>query len=66
MAVGAIFPISAVTPLALIFIFLVLIYFSCQLTSLSNRVAAIAQHVALSNVGEPNTSGADGLDRASH
>ena len=31
-AVGAVFPVSAVTLLAMIFIFLVLIYFSCQLT----------------------------------
>jgi hypothetical protein len=50
VAVGAIFPVSAVTLLALIGIFLVLIYFSCQLTILSNRVTAIAQHIALREV----------------
>lgn len=62
LAMGAIFPVSAVTLLTLIFIFLVLIYFSCQLTILSNRVTAMAQYVALSNVGRPETSsGADGL-----
>jgi hypothetical protein len=56
MAVGAMFPVSAVTFLALIFIFLVLIYFSCQLTILSNRVTAVAQHIALNDVGNSQTS----------
>ena len=51
-AVGAMFPVSAVTFVALIFIFLVLIYFSCQLTILSNRVTATAQYIALRELGE--------------
>ena len=54
--VGAIFPVSAVSLLALVFIFLVLIYFSCQLTILSDRVTAIAQHVALQDVGAADVS----------
>lgn len=49
-AVGAVFPVSALSFLALLFIFLVLIYFSSQLTILSNRVTEMAQYVALQNV----------------
>jgi hypothetical protein len=49
-AVGAVFPVSAVTLLALLFIFLVLIYFSYQLTILGDRITNIAQHIALREV----------------
>ena len=58
-AVGAIFPVSAVTFLALVGIFLVLIYFSCQLTILSNRVTAMAQYVALRDVGRSDPATRD-------
>ena len=40
---------------AALVIFLVLIYFSCQLTILSNRVTATAQYIALRELGEPKT-----------
>jgi hypothetical protein len=56
VAVGAVFPVSAVTLLSLIFIFLVLIYLSCQLTILSDRVTALAQSVALRDVVGPPDS----------
>jgi hypothetical protein len=45
--VGAVFPVSALTLLALIFIIVVLIFFSVKLTSLSERQAELVQAFAL-------------------
>ncbi|MBX3058693.1 MAG: DUF2304 domain-containing protein [Anaerolineae bacterium] len=44
---GAIYPASAVSLLAFVFIFLVLIFFSMQLTAISARQVAIIQALAL-------------------
>jgi hypothetical protein len=46
-AVGAIFPVSALSLLAFVFIFLVLIFFSIQLSTLSARQAELTQTLAL-------------------
>ena len=46
-AVGATFPASAISLLAFIFIFLVLIFFSVQLSLISNRQSALIQKLAL-------------------
>jgi hypothetical protein len=46
-AVGAIYPASAISLLAFVFIFIVLIAFSVQLSSLSARLVDLAQAVAL-------------------
>jgi Uncharacterized conserved protein (DUF2304) len=46
-AVGAVFPVSALTLLALIFIIVVLIFFSVQLTTLSERQTELIQDLAL-------------------
>ena len=45
--VGAIFPASALSLLAFIFIFLVLIFFSVQLSAISARQVELAQALAL-------------------
>ena len=46
-AVGATFPASAISLLAFVFIFLVLIFFSVQLSLISNRQSALIQKLAL-------------------
>jgi hypothetical protein len=46
-AVGAIFPVSALTMLAFMFMFLVLVFMSVKLTTLSNRQIELIQHLAL-------------------
>lgn len=46
-AVGAVFPVSALTLLALIFIIVVLIFFSVKLTTLSERQTELIQELAL-------------------
>lgn len=45
--VGAVFPVSALTMLALSFIVFMLIYILAQLTMLSNRVAILVQTLAI-------------------
>jgi hypothetical protein len=45
--VGAIFPASALSLLAFVFIFLVLIFFSVQLSAISARQVELAQALAL-------------------
>jgi len=49
-AVGAIFPASAMTMLALGYIFLVLTFFSVRLSIISSRQVALAQAIALSEL----------------
>lgn len=51
-AVGAIFPASALSLLAFLFIFLLLIYFSVQLSLLSERQTALIQELALRDVAK--------------
>jgi hypothetical protein len=46
-AVGAIFPASALSMLAFMFIFLVLVFISIQLSTLSNRQIELIQYLAL-------------------
>ena len=50
--VGAIFPASALSLLAFIFIFVVLIFFSVQLSIISARQVELAQAIALSELLE--------------
>ena len=50
--VGAIFPVSALTLLALGFIFAMLVYVLTQVTILSNRLAAAIQELAVQRVKE--------------
>ena len=49
-AVGAIFPASALSMLAFMFIFFVLVFISIQLTTLSNRQIELIQHLALTEL----------------
>jgi len=46
-AVGAIYPASALSLLAFVFIFIVLIYFSVQLSVMSSRQVELIQAIAL-------------------
>ena len=61
--VGAVFPASALSLLAFVFIFLVLIFFSVQLSIISARQVELAQAIALSELlakdrqSESDTSG---------
>jgi hypothetical protein len=48
--VGAIFPASALSLLAFVFIFLVLIFFSVQLSAISARQVELAQALALNEL----------------
>ena len=50
--VGAIFPVSALTLLALGFIFVTLVYVLTQVTIVSNRLAAAIQELAVQRVKE--------------
>ena len=45
--IGAVFPASALTMLALCFIVLMLLYILTQLTIVSNRLSALAQDIAI-------------------
>jgi hypothetical protein len=47
VAVGATYPASAVSLLAFVFIFVVMIYFSVQLSTLADRQVKLAQAMAL-------------------
>ena len=48
--IGAVFPASALTMLALCFIVLMLLYILTQLTIVSNRLSALAQDIAIERV----------------
>ena len=50
--VGAVFPASALTLLALCFIVLLLVYILSQMTIISNRVAVLAQELAIRQARE--------------
>jgi len=50
--VGAIFPVSALTLLALCFIFVTLVYVLTQVTIVSNRLAAAIQELAVQRAKE--------------
>ncbi len=54
----AFFPSAALTIVSLGFVTLVLIYFSVQLSMLSERVVKIAQALAISNLDSGDASGA--------
>jgi hypothetical protein len=58
VSVGAIFPASAVSLLAFVFIFIVLIFFSVELSALSSRQVELAQSLALNELlrKEQNTN----------
>jgi hypothetical protein len=62
-AVGAIFPASALSLLAFVFIFLMLIFFSVQLSVISSRQVALIQAMAvrglLEDDGSPKTGEAE-------
>ena len=66
--VGAIFPASALTLLALCFIVLMLIYVLTQVTIVSNRLALLVQEIAIQQAKEAHrtdvTQGTHGTDRA--
>jgi hypothetical protein len=51
-AMGAIFPASALSLLAFVFIFVVLIFISVQLSRLSTRQVEMAQYLAMREVDE--------------
>jgi hypothetical protein len=51
-AVGALFPVSALTLLAFVFIFLVLIFITVQLSMLSTRQVELMQSIALKDLLE--------------
>ncbi len=50
--VGAIFPASALTLLALCFIVFLLVYILTQVTIVSNRLAAVVQHLGIQQAKE--------------
>jgi hypothetical protein len=50
VSVGATFPASAVTLLAFVFIFIVLIFFSVELSVISSRQVELAQSLALNEL----------------
>lgn len=66
--VGAVFPASALTLLAFVFIFAVLIYFSVRISSLSAQHAELVQALALRELQErsskPRTPGSVGEESA--
>ncbi len=59
LAVGAVFPASAVSLLAFVFIFSVLVLFSVQLSTLSKRQVDLIQSLALSGLLEKDGSQID-------
>lgn len=67
-ATGALFPASALTMLALAFIVILLIYTLSQVSIVSDRLAALIQHLAIERAAagaappEPKGPPADGAD----
>lgn len=55
---GAIAPVNALTLLSLVFILVMLIYFSMKITRLTNQIKEVAQQLAL--VTAPRDRGCDG------
>jgi hypothetical protein len=55
--VGAVFPASALTLLALCFIFFMLVYILTQVTIVSNRLAALIQELAIERAQEASRAG---------
>jgi hypothetical protein len=55
-ALGAVFPVSALSLLAFVLLFAMQIYLLSQLSILSRRVALIARHVALNGLEETKAS----------
>ena len=62
-AVGALFPVSALSLLAFAFIFLILIYLSVQLSILSTRVTDMARYVALRELESRGAGSPPAVDR---
>lgn len=58
-AVGALFPVSALSLVAFAFIFLVLIYLSVQLSILSTRLTEVARYVATRELESRGSRGDD-------
>lgn len=54
--VGAVFPVSALTMLALGFIVVMLVYILTQLTILSNRLAMLTQAIAIERAHDESAS----------
>jgi hypothetical protein len=54
--VGAVFPVSALTMMALGFIVMMLVYILTQLTIISNRLAALTQALAIERAHEEFSS----------
>ena len=65
VAVGAIYPASALSLLAFIFIFVMLVFFSVQLSLLSTRQVKLIQTLALRELREATSAGPDN-DAESH
>jgi hypothetical protein len=59
--VGAVFPVSALTMLALGFIVVMLVYILTQLTIISNRLAVLAQALAIERAHEEYATAAEEL-----
>jgi hypothetical protein len=55
-AVGAVFPVSALTLLALLFVVLMLIYVLSQVTIVSNRLALVVQEIAVQRAKEASVA----------
>jgi hypothetical protein len=62
--VGAVFPVSALTMMALGFIVMMLVYILTQLTIISNRLAALTQALAIEQAHEEYSSVAEELPSA--
>tara|TARA_B100001964_G_C14212160_1_gene590996 strand:+ start:1105 stop:1548 length:444 start_codon:yes stop_codon:yes gene_type:complete len=56
---GAEFPVSALTLVALLFITLVLLYFSAQLSILGDQVTKLVQHIGISDLERRQTFSRD-------
>jgi hypothetical protein len=59
VAVGAIYPASAVSLLAFVFIFVMLVFFSVQLTLLSTRQVKLIQALALRELQDATSAATD-------
>ncbi len=62
VAVGAIYPASALSLLAFVFIFVMLVYFSVQLTLLSERQVRLIQAMALRELRDQPSADPDNDD----
>ena len=66
--VGAVFPVAALTLIALCFIVVMLVYILGQLTVISNRLATVVQQLAIERATEARRRGnaSPGASIASH